>query len=153
MIARITRGRISGSHSGPNRVGTDVLHEEAGSNDKKFQGGLKRDCDAQGQLLPSRRSKETGRGMTLAEFVKDNNAVVANLEEHHVVALRLYTTDAFRTINNGLRDQKRYKKGKEHPLPVTVAFIAEALGWLRAVQGESAQSNTMVTLCTPIFGP
>ena len=74
--------------------------------------------------------------------MKDNNAVVANLEEHHVVALRLYTTDAFRTINNGLRDQKRYKKGKEHPLPVTVAFIKEALLRLRAVAGDSAEART-----------
>jgi len=44
------------------------------------------------------------------------------------------STQAFRSINNPLRDQGRYQRGEPHPLPVTVALIAEALGKLRAVE-------------------
>ena len=43
------------------------------------------------------------------------------------------SNQAFRSINNPLRDQGRYQRGEPHPLPVTVALIAEALGKLRAV--------------------
>ena len=64
----------------------------------------------------------------------------------HVAALRFYTTAGFKTINNGLRDQQRYGAGRPHPLPVTVAFIKEALGRLRAVAGKSRQANTELIL-------
>ena len=40
-----------------------VLEKEAGSSDEAFQGGLKRDCDAQGNVLPERR------GMFFPDFV------------------------------------------------------------------------------------
>ena len=69
-----------------------------------------------------------------------------SLFNHQVIALRLYTTAAFRTINNGLRDQQRYREGRSHPLPVTVACIKEALGRLRAVAGQSPEANTPVVL-------
>ena len=74
------------------------------------------------------------------------------LNEAHVAALRLYTTMAFRTMNNGLRDQERFKAGRSHPLPVTVAFIKEALGKLRAVAASSRASNTRVALCRGMAG-
>ena len=60
----------------------------------------------------------------------------------HVAALRFYTTAGFKTINNGLRDQERYEAKRPHPLPVTVAFIKEALLRLRAVAGDSAEAST-----------
>ena len=122
-----------------------VLEMEAGSSATAFQSGLKRDCDEQGNVLPERRGKR------LTDFVGDSNARTAKLSEAHVAALRYYTTAAFRTINNGLRDQDRYKAERPHPFPVTVAFIKEALGRLRVVAGKSAQSNTMITLCIPIW--
>jgi len=84
--------------------------------------------------------------MRLADFASHANARTANLDVAHVAALRFYTTAAFRTINNGLRDQARYSAKRPHPLPVTVALIREALGRLRAVAGESTEANTMVTL-------
>ena len=82
-----------------------VLDMEAGSSDKAFQGGLKRDCDKDGCVLPSRLTAE-GRGMRLSDFVAHEDAVLAGLREAHVAALRFYTTAAFATINNGLRDQE-----------------------------------------------
>ena len=105
---------------------SQVLHEEAGSNSLTFQGGQKRDCDARGQLLPSRRAAN-GRGMRLADFVAHESARAANLTEVHVAALRLYSTDAFRAINAPLRDQERFGRHEPHPLPLTVAWIRGAL--------------------------
>ena len=102
----------------------------------------------------------------LADFVAHPSARLANLTEAHVVALRLYTTQAlssslfvalsahsqlssslqpqaFKSINNPLRDRERFERGEPHPLPVTVALLRDALGKLRAVEadrdaGESA---------------
>mmetsp|Transcript_19317 Transcript_19317/g.63117 ORF Transcript_19317/g.63117 Transcript_19317/m.63117 type:complete len:379 (+) Transcript_19317:1624-2760(+) len=124
---------------------TYVLDMEAGSSDKAFQGGLKRDCDKDGSVLPSRLTAE-GRGMRLSDFVAHKDADEAGLSEAHVAALRFYTTAAFATINNGLRDQARYRAGRPHPLPVTVAFIKEALGLLRVVAANQSKANMPVTL-------
>ena len=82
-----------------------VLDMEAGNSDKAFQGGLKRDCGEDGCVLPSRLTAE-GRGMRLSDFVAHEDAILAGLREAHVAALRFYTTAAFATINNGLRDQE-----------------------------------------------
>ena len=117
-----------------------VLDKVAGDSDKAFQGGLLRDCDAHGNVLPTRRGKR------LADFVADPKAQVAKLNEAHIAALRFYTTAAFSTINNGLRDQARYKAERPHPFPVTVAFIAEGLKRLRTVAGKSTEANKEVTL-------
>ncbi|EOD04529.1 hypothetical protein EMIHUDRAFT_312548 [Emiliania huxleyi CCMP1516] len=123
-----------------------VLDKVAGESGESFQGGLMRDCDANGNVLPSRRGKR------LADFLADPSAQTAKLEEAHVAALRFYTTAAFQTINNGLRDQGRYEAKRPHPFPVTVKLIQEALLKLRAndasiveVDDESEQANTEMT--------
>ena len=46
------------------------------------------------------------------------------LSKAHVAALRLFTTAAYKTINNPLRDAGRTA---EHPLPVTVYLLSEAI--------------------------
>jgi len=117
-----------------------VLDKEAGSSELRFQGGLKRDCDEKGNVLPERRGKR------LADFLADPSAQIAKLSEAHVAALRYYTMAAFKTINNGLRDQDRFEARQPHPLPVTVAFIKEALGRLRAVNAQSKQARERVVL-------
>ena len=74
-----------------------VLHAEAGSSERTYQGGLKRDCDACGRVLECRtvtNSSGKARGMRLEDFVSHPSAQHANLTEAHVVALRLYTTQA-----------------------------------------------------------
>jgi hypothetical protein len=83
--------------------------------------------------------------MTLADFVAAPNSREAELEEAHVLALRLYTTKAFLLINNPLRDG-RHKRGEAHPLPVTVAFLAEAIRRLRAVGAKQANAHSPVVL-------
>ena len=128
-----------------------VMHEEAGSNIRRFQGGLMRDCDEHGVLLPSRRTAQ-GRGMRLADFLADPNARNAGLEEAHVVALRLYTTAAFRTINSELRNQVRFGRGEAHPLPLTVAWIRDALSKLRQIEAKSARATQVVYLYRGMAG-
>ena len=125
-----------------------ILHAEAGSSERAFQAGLRRDCDAFGSVLPSRTVEDgsTGklRGMRLEDFVNHQSARLANLTEAHVVALRFYTTQAYRAINTPLRERDRFMRGEPHPMPVTVALLRDALGKLRAVEAErhSASPNT-----------
>mmetsp|Transcript_19092 Transcript_19092/g.56326 ORF Transcript_19092/g.56326 Transcript_19092/m.56326 type:complete len:267 (+) Transcript_19092:937-1737(+) len=87
--------------------------------------------------------------MVLADFVALPVARRAKLEEAHVVALRLYSTAAFRALNGPMRNLKmsHCRKGEDgsplpleppqlaapHPQPVTMAFIYEALKRMRAV--------------------
>ena len=84
--------------------------------------------------------------MTLADFVAAPNSREAELEEAHVLALRLYTTRAFLLINIPLRDLGRHERGEAHPLPVTVAFLAEAIRRLRAVGAKQANARSPVVL-------
>ena len=84
--------------------------------------------------------------MTLADFVAAPNSREAELEEAHVLALRLYTTRAFLLINIPLRDLGRHERGEAHPLPVTVAFLAEAIRRLRAVGAKLANARSPVVL-------
>ena len=105
-----------------------VLHQEAGSSDLVFDnGGLKRDCDKDGSLLPSREIVDpvTGqkRGMRFDDFVNHPSASLGGLRREQVLALRLYTTIAFKSINIPLRDQSRKAEGRAHPLPVTVRTL------------------------------
>ena len=136
------RAEVAANGTDVDKVLAYVLDQEAGTSDVAFQGGLKRDCDAKGNVLPERRGKK------FADFVADPNAQGAKLQPPHVAALRFYTTAGFRTINNDLRDQVRQKAGKQHPFPVTVAFANEALKRLRAVGATSKQPNDRVWFCT-----
>jgi len=72
-------------------------------------------------------------GMRLHDFVQHQNAVDAKLIPAHIVALRLYTTAAYREINNPLRDLNRFDTRTPHPLPVTVWYITDAIKRLRRV--------------------
>ena len=50
-----------------------------------------------------------------------------------MLALRLYTTAAFVSINNPLRELVAASRVEPHPFPVTVAFISEGIKRLRAI--------------------
>eukprot|EP00908_Phaeocystis_cordata_P009452 Transcript_20232.p1 GENE.Transcript_20232~~Transcript_20232.p1 ORF type:complete len:815 (+),score=48.90 Transcript_20232:128-2572(+) len=112
-----------------------VLHQRAGSSRSTFQDDLMRDCDAAGRLLPERRLP-SGEGMLLSDFVAHSSSREANLLEAHVLALRLYTTAAFRSINTPLRKGQR-----PHPLPITVAFISDGVRRLRAVASAAHDAD------------
>lgn len=65
---------------------------------------------------------------SLDELLEHPSAIAANLKRHHVLALRLYTTSTFRSVNNAMR-----KKIRPHPLAATAYFISEGIKLLRAV--------------------
>jgi len=108
-----------------------VLEDEAGGSDVSYPPHqLKRDCDGNGELLPSRRTAG-GKPMRLADFVALPEATQARLTPAHVAALRVYTTAAFTSLNGPLRDRSRYEAGTAHGFPVTVSLIADAVKKLR----------------------
>jgi hypothetical protein len=94
------------------------MHERAGSSGKVFPNGV-RDATRNGELL--------------ADFVDAKEARTAELSEAHVVALRLYTTAAYKSINGPLRDRTRTTT---HPLAATVTFLTDAINRLRAVSAD-----------------
>ena len=70
----------------------------------------------------------------LADLVAHPTACAAQLEEVHVVALRYYTSDAFESLNDPVR-----QPNGPHPFAVTVAFVAEGVKRLRAVNANESQ--------------
>ena len=112
----------------------------AGSSDKRFPNSPHpRDCDESGLRVDRRTA--TGEGMQLADFLSHPHSREAQLEEAHVLALRLYTTWAFLLLNGPLRDVDRHARGEPHPLPVTVAFLAEGIRRLRAVGARRSDAS------------
>jgi hypothetical protein len=77
----------------------------------------------------------------LAELLQHQDSKAAKLEEHHIVALRLYTTSAFSQINDSLR-----KRQKPHPLPATTYFISEALKQLKGVAAKLPDAHNSKVL-------
>jgi hypothetical protein len=82
---------------------------------------------------------EGHNGMRLADFKQHPDAVAAKLEDTHVAALRIYTSQAFGRINWPLRNEEQ-----PHPFAATTLFISEGLKQLRAVHavgGRATQTN------------
>jgi len=101
------------------------LNERAGTSSKRFSNG----------------ERDQGRnGETLKDFVKKRESVNAELTDAHVLALRLYTTSVYTSLNAPLRDLEKCKRDG-HPFPCTVAFCDEAIRRLRknSQQGTSEQ--------------
>jgi hypothetical protein len=90
--------------------------------------------------------RDKGRGsVSLQYFLEHVNVKLAELAVPHVVALRFYTTTAFKYLNAPLRSREQYyDKNKPHPMPITMTYIAEGIKKLRtahAIQvGEGAMS-------------
>jgi hypothetical protein len=106
-----------------------VVNEK--SEEKKFDNGI----------------RDSGRGgVTIEHFMQHPNVERAKLERGHVIALRLYTTHAYKFINDPLRDPDRVNRKEPHPLPATVALISDGIKKLRAVADESSGSGVSLTL-------
>ena len=84
-------------------------------------------------------------GQRLAYFMQHPNASQANLSEAQVVALRWYTTIAYKSMNEPLRDIER---AEPHPLAATVAFLREGLTKLHAIAAPSPHGQLAPTLET-----
>ena len=61
--------------------------------------------------------------------------MACNLEPSHVLALRLYSTAVYKSINGPLRDTKRTGP---HPLAITVSFVDEGVRRLRAIGADGS---------------
>lgn len=102
-----------------------VLHERAGSNPKLFPN--------------SDWPRDHGRnGETFHDFVEHESAKKANLTPGHVLALRLYTSAVFHSINGPLREQNMQAPTR-HPLAATVVLLYDGLKRLRAIDSEKAK--------------
>ena len=119
-----------------------VLDGEAGCCSTIWSNGAKMDCKptGDGNVLEDRR------GMRLADFVEHPRATSVGLEEAEVAALRIYTTDAFKSINLPLRDAERRERNERHPLALTVVLIQSAIKKLRGVEADMPTANDTVTL-------
>ena len=70
-----------------------------------------RDRDRFGNVLASRQvddGKGGRRGMRLEDFLRAPSAILAGLSLADVASVRIYSTAAFRSINNPLRDMDRH---------------------------------------------
>ena len=74
-------------------------------------------------------------GAPLSYFITHPNAKAASLSAAQVVALRWYTTESYKAINAPLRDIDR---AGPHPFAATVAFLAQGIGKLRALEAPDA---------------
>ena len=58
-----------------------------------------------------------------------------------VASLRLYTTAVYQHMNEPLRDDNRYQKGKACPLPVLTHYAVQGIKKLRALHVDSYHDN------------
>eukprot|EP00747_Dinoflagellata_sp_TGD_P192645 gnl/TRDRNA2_/TRDRNA2_57751_c0_seq1.p1 gnl/TRDRNA2_/TRDRNA2_57751_c0~~gnl/TRDRNA2_/TRDRNA2_57751_c0_seq1.p1 ORF type:complete len:455 (-),score=84.90 gnl/TRDRNA2_/TRDRNA2_57751_c0_seq1:43-1407(-) len=96
-------------------------HVKKSIKDQKYHGG---------HLAPGDFDMNH-KGFRLNDFVDHADAKLAKLKEHHVAALRLYTTNSFRKFNEPLRNLTH-----PHPFALTVYYLAQGLKKLRKVQAQ-----------------
>ena len=86
-------------------------------------------------------------GVRPAHFLMHHNARDAGLDEAEVHSLRIYTTFAYKYMNNPLRDEARYNRRESVPLPVISRMANEAIRKLRTVrvrEGEAGARNAVL---------
>lgn len=116
-----------------------VLHEAAGSDPTRFPNG---------------QMDEGRRGERFADFVAHPFARLASLDEGHVLALRMYSTAFYKSLNTPQRDRERTAP---HPFPVTMVKLSDGIKRLRALEAVAAQDGgthgaaSAVTRCVDLF--
>ena len=108
-----------------------VLYGATGDSTRKWDNGV---------LDASRPA-----GLTFDHFAALPEAVKARLGRGHVLALRLYTTVCFMSINEPLRNAS-LSADNPHPLPVTVHLLTEAIKRLRKIEGEQKSAAERIVL-------
>ena len=81
--------------------------------------------------------------MTFEELMACDTMQASGLEGYHILALRLYTTSSYRSINNPMRQSPPVLP---HPFGATLYYISDALSKLREVQGRdpAMRNETLV---------
>ena len=82
------------------------------------------------------------QGMKLDDFVNHPIAVAAGLKRAHVLALRLYSTSVYRSVNKPLHDG--CSPERPHPYPALVSNLTEAFRKLRAAAAENETSPVRI---------
>ncbi|KAL3930332.1 MAG: hypothetical protein SGPRY_001582 [Prymnesium sp.] len=125
--------------------GAHVIHEQINADVLDWLEYILKDPASEKQF--SNGVRDAGREPVHFDFfLKHEMAQKAELDPAHVLALRLYTTHAFKYINGPLR-ATGYGRGKRpHPLPITVMFISEGIKRLRAVYAASKNATKVVNL-------
>eukprot|EP01043_Picozoa_sp_COSAG02_P043020 COSAG02_NODE_3710_length_6342_cov_30.226494_4_plen_218_part_00 len=77
----------------------------------------------------------------VAKYVEHPNARAAGLKLHHVIALRMYTTSSFASINDPFRTDP---PAKPHPFAATAYFISDAVKKLRVLEAQSTNTESKV---------
>ena len=86
--------------------------------------------------------RDQGRGaMRLSDFVNHPNAKHAHLHEAEVVAIRLYTLMGYIFMNIPLRDDERYARNEQCPLPVTTHFACNGIKKLRGLHVDFGKTT------------
>ena len=96
-----------------------------------------------GDGSPLTQEEIRGQSITLDELMACSIVQDAGLERHHVLALRLYTTSTYSSINNPMRQSPPVLP---HPFAATLYYISDALSKLREVQGKdpALRNETLV---------
>lgn len=98
---------------------------EDNANISNLMAGTYANPDTPADILPS-----------VADVMESSPEVeVAGLHLHHVLALLLYTTSSYKSINDPFRNQPYPQL--PHPFAATLYYISDALTKLRTVQGAN----------------
>ena len=90
-----------------------------------------------------------GDGKTLGALMGHESTKVAQLQLHHVLALRLYTTSSYARINSPMRTQP---PTRPNPFAATAYFVSEAIKKLRVVEASSPSGMKPRTLWRGVQG-
>ena len=90
-----------------------------------------------GELLPDEYDKDH-YGMMLADFVAHKHSKGCKLSEANVLAVRLYTTSCYQKLSTPLRF-KCTDPSFDHPLKMTVYYLAEGLSALRTIAAKDEE--------------
>jgi len=71
-------------------------------------------------------------GITLDEFVEKVEAKKAGLEREEVIALRVYTTASYKSLNDPFHNAGTGGRRVVHPFPATIGFLASGIKKLRS---------------------
>ena len=78
------------------------------------------------------------RPMVFEDFCNHPSAKTAKLGAAAVLAIRLYSTAAFKSLNNPLRDADRTEA---HPFYATIFFLTDGIRKLRAVEASKVKDK------------
>jgi hypothetical protein len=142
--------------------GVDGIEEEAKEFAKVLIKDPKRGADDAVELLdaidyvlnqrtsekeyPNGIRDKDRNGARASYFAAHGNARDAELDEEEMFSLRIYTTSAYKDLNNPLRDNTRYYERKPVPLPMISSLADEAIRKLRAVRVRAGRGERNVVL-------